>query len=139
MSGLQPAVEQGSRRRIHHVTPQMIEIVQQVAPSLTEEQISYDLEQTGDVNRTVDRFLNHGTLPFPPGCGPTESSPANSTSDETVSNAKNASNSVDATEPSEGPFGRLNFETKRVELVKENRKALEREYGIPWSKIVLQK
>ncbi|KAF6014666.1 hypothetical protein HII13_000463 [Brettanomyces bruxellensis] len=139
MSGAQSSAEQNSRRRIHHVTAQMIDTVRQVAPSLTEEQISYDLEQTGDVNTTVDRYLRRGTLPFPPGHALNDSVQPNLSLVETVSDSKGGSKSISSTNSNEGPFGGLSFEAKRIELVHENRKALEKEYGIPWSDIVLQK
>ncbi|KGQ90246.1 hypothetical protein MEQ_04262 [Candida albicans P87] len=45
----------------------MIEVVQSIAPMLTVEQIRYDLETTGNVEATVNRFMELGDLPFPPG------------------------------------------------------------------------
>lgn len=44
----------------------MIEVVQAMAPNLTVEQIRFDLERTGSVETTVDRYLAQGDLPFPP-------------------------------------------------------------------------
>lgn len=49
------------------VTNDMIEVVQTMAPQLTPEQIRYDLERSGSVQATVERFLSEGSLPFPPG------------------------------------------------------------------------
>ncbi|RCK64886.1 Coupling of ubiquitin conjugation to ER degradation protein 1 [Candida viswanathii] len=54
----------GGRRQ---VTDSMIEVVQSIAPMLTVEQIRYDLENTGNVEATVNRFMELGDLPFPPG------------------------------------------------------------------------
>ncbi|KAL3241253.1 Cue1p [Nakaseomyces bracarensis] len=48
------------------VTQAMIDTVRNVAPSLHIEQIRYDLESTGSVETTVERFLNGQTFPFPP-------------------------------------------------------------------------
>lgn len=48
------------------VTPAMVEIVQQMAPHLSEEQIRYDLQRTGNIEETVERVLAEGTLPYPP-------------------------------------------------------------------------
>ncbi|CAK9441730.1 uncharacterized protein LODBEIA_P55980 [Lodderomyces beijingensis] len=55
-----------SRRNRRPVTDSMIEVVQAIAPQLTPEQIRYDLEQTGSVELTIDKFMEQGTLPFPP-------------------------------------------------------------------------
>lgn len=56
-----------SRRGRRPVTDSMIEVVQSIAPMLTVEQIRYDLENTGNVEATVNRFMELGDLPFPPG------------------------------------------------------------------------
>ncbi|CAN6621689.1 hypothetical protein TRVA0_008S02630 [Trichomonascus vanleenenianus] len=48
------------------VTQSMIDVVQALGPNLTPEQIRYDLERTGSVETTVNRFLEHGDLPHPP-------------------------------------------------------------------------
>jgi coupling of ubiquitin conjugation to ER degradation protein 1 len=62
-STTRPQTQRGPRRT---VTPGMIEVVQALAPSLTVDQIRYDLERTGDIEATVERYLTSGTLPFPP-------------------------------------------------------------------------
>lgn len=49
------------------VTDNMIEVVQAIAPQLTAGQIRYDLERTGSVEVTIDRYMETGSLPFPPG------------------------------------------------------------------------
>ena len=56
-----------SRRQ---VTESMIEVVQALAPTLTREQIIHDLNRTGSVELTVERYMETGTLPFPPGARP---------------------------------------------------------------------
>lgn len=38
-----------------------------IAPNLTREQIAHDLRRTGSVELTVDRYMELGTLPYPPG------------------------------------------------------------------------
>ncbi|KAK7206614.1 hypothetical protein BZA70DRAFT_108583 [Myxozyma melibiosi] len=52
------------------VTQGMIEVVQSVAPTLTVEQIRFDLERSGSVEATIDRFLAEGGLPMPPNAQP---------------------------------------------------------------------
>ncbi len=59
----------------------MIEVVQQLAPHLTVGQIKLDLQRTGSVQETVDRFLSEGTLPFPEGEGPNASRTDNAAQD----------------------------------------------------------
>lgn len=54
----------GPGRRRRQVTMGMIEVVQSVAPTLTIEQIRYDLERSGSVESTIDRFLAEGGLPM---------------------------------------------------------------------------
>lgn len=66
-TGSQP-VQRRSRRE---VTDSMIEVVQAIAPQLTVGQIRYDLERSGSVEATIERFMETGTLPFPPGESPT--------------------------------------------------------------------
>lgn len=58
---------QSHRNSRRAVTESMIEVVQSIAPMLTVEQIRYDLENTGNVEATVNRFMELGDLPFPPG------------------------------------------------------------------------
>ncbi|KAK9248805.1 hypothetical protein V1506DRAFT_503241 [Lipomyces tetrasporus] len=70
------------RRRL--VTPGMIEVVQSIAPTLTMEQIRYDLERTGSVELTIDRILADGGLPFPPNTQPEGPQPQGSPSTSAV-------------------------------------------------------
>lgn len=65
-------VSRNSRRREagHNVTPEMIQTVQSVAPSLHTEQIRYALQRSGSVEVTVERYLRGETFPFPPGYNP---------------------------------------------------------------------
>lgn len=74
----QPTRQERLRRP---VTNSMIEVVQQLAPHLTVGQIKLDLQRTGSVQETVDRFLSEGTLPFPEGEGPNASRTANAAQD----------------------------------------------------------
>ncbi|QLL34708.1 hypothetical protein HG536_0H00830 [Torulaspora globosa] len=70
-AGHQQATEssrQFATRRVRRaVTPDMIEVVQSLAPHLHVEQIRYSLEQTGSVEETVERFLRGDDFPYPPG------------------------------------------------------------------------
>ncbi|QLG73542.1 hypothetical protein HG535_0F00520 [Zygotorulaspora mrakii] len=63
-----------ARRPRRPVSPDMIEVVQSLAPHLHVEQIRYNLEETGSVEVTVERFLRGDDFPFPPGyrASPTE-------------------------------------------------------------------
>ncbi|GCE98526.1 coupling of ubiquitin conjugation to ER degradation [Zygosaccharomyces mellis] len=61
------STRQRSTRWRRAVTPDMIEVVQSLAPHLHEEQIRYSLQQTGSVEETVERFLRGDDFPFPPG------------------------------------------------------------------------
>lgn len=56
-----------ARRARRTVTPDMIEVVQSLAPHLHVAQIRYNLEETGSVEVTVEQFLRGDDFPFPPG------------------------------------------------------------------------
>lgn len=56
-------IHTSSRRR--HVLESMIEVVKTIAPSLTREQIIFDLEKTGLVEVTVENYMRSNSLPFP--------------------------------------------------------------------------
>lgn len=64
-----------SRRSRREVTDSMVEVVQAIAPQLTPGQIRYDLQRSGSVEATIERFMETGTLPVPPGEAPV--APAN--------------------------------------------------------------
>lgn len=49
-----------------YVSQEMIETVRNVVPNLHAEQIRYDLESTGSVEQTIERFFSGQTFPFPP-------------------------------------------------------------------------
>lgn len=76
------------RTRRRPVNQTMIEVVQSLAPNLTVEQIRYDLERTGNVEATVERYLSEGSLPFPPGYQP---APAPDAHTETASSSQGSS------------------------------------------------
>lgn len=56
-----------TRRIRRPVTDDMIEVVRTIAPQLTTGQIRMDLERTGSVELTIERYMETGDLPFPPG------------------------------------------------------------------------
>ncbi|EDK36146.2 hypothetical protein PGUG_00244 [Meyerozyma guilliermondii ATCC 6260] len=60
--GRRPTPSTRSRRP---VTDSMIDVVQAIAPQLTRGQIRMDLERSGSVEVTIDRFMEEGTLPMP--------------------------------------------------------------------------
>lgn len=49
-----------------NVTPDMIEIVQTMAPNLHADQIRYSLQKTGTIEGTIEAFLAGEEFPFPP-------------------------------------------------------------------------
>lgn len=64
-------------RQRRPVTQSMIEVVQAIAPNVSVAQIRWDLEKTGNIEATVERYLSEGTLPHPPKYDP---EPASSSS-----------------------------------------------------------
>lgn len=79
------------------VTASMIEVVQALAPGLTEAQIRYDLERTGSVETTVERYLSAGSLPFPP---------------ETYRNNRNNSSNTNSNATASSSTSKKKFSTK---------------------------
>lgn len=60
----------GTRRTNRDITESMVEVVQAIAPQLTPGQIRHDLRRTGSVEVTINRYMETGSLPFPPGEAP---------------------------------------------------------------------
>lgn len=56
-----------TRRQRREVSDDMIEVVQTIAPQLTRGQIRMDLERSGSVESTMERYMETGSLPYPPG------------------------------------------------------------------------
>ncbi|KAI8096755.1 uncharacterized protein BX664DRAFT_65653 [Halteromyces radiatus] len=54
-----------ANRRVHRVTPQMIEMVRSMFPDVPTAAIQADLQRTGSVETTVDNALRDGGLPMP--------------------------------------------------------------------------
>ncbi|KAG0671178.1 coupling of ubiquitin conjugation to ER degradation [Maudiozyma exigua] len=54
----------------HRVTADMIQAVQNIAPTMDVEQIRYALQQSGSVEITIERYLRGESFPFPPGYTP---------------------------------------------------------------------
>ena len=48
------------------ITLQMIQTVQNIAPDLHVEQIRYDLQQSGSIEATIEKYLNGHRVVFPP-------------------------------------------------------------------------
>lgn len=84
--------QQPQPRHRRPVSNDMIEVVQQLAPTLSVGQIRLDLQRTGSVQETVDRFLSEGNLPYPEGEGP--NAPRN-----THDGSHDSRNSVDNIKP----------------------------------------
>lgn len=61
------------------VSDSMIEVVATIAPSLTREQIIYDLQKTGSVELTINNYIENNGLPFPPRTGPRNETRTNET------------------------------------------------------------
>ncbi|KAK6457924.1 uncharacterized protein RJT20DRAFT_133369 [Scheffersomyces xylosifermentans] len=83
----------GVTRNRRQVTDGMIEVVSTIAPSLTRDQIIMDLNNTGSVEVTINRYMELGGLPFPPGADRTpnrapSTSNATTTTNETPANAQ---------------------------------------------------
>lgn len=62
----------GTRRTNRDITESMVEVVQAIAPQLTPGQIRHDLRRTGSVEVTINRYMETGSLPFPPGEAPAQ-------------------------------------------------------------------
>lgn len=102
-----------------NVTQDMITAVQAVAPGLSVAQIRADLQLTGNVQSTVDRYLTN-TIPELPQPEQQSISIKKSLSDE------------DSTEDgdSEEMFGEMSFRKKKMEMIMSNRHKLEMKRGI---------
>lgn len=82
------------RRARRRVTPDMIEVVQSLAPNLHVAQIKYDLERTGSVEETVEKYLRGDAFLYPPGYQPEQNSSHSNYPEQTTTNTA-------ATEPSD--------------------------------------
>lgn len=84
-----------SRRRARRrVTPDMIEVVQSLAPNLHVAQIKYDLERTGSVEETVEKYLRGDAFIYPPDYQPEQNSSHSNSPEQSTTNTA-------ATEPSD--------------------------------------
>ncbi|CAG99541.1 Cue1p [Kluyveromyces lactis] len=100
------AASRQTRRRIRRrVNDDMIEVVQSLAPHLHPEQIRYDLEQTGSVETTVERYLSGRDMPFPPDYVPESETGGNSSNGQnqstgsSVTTGNNTNNNSTSTDP----------------------------------------
>lgn len=109
-----------NERPTHHrtpvvVTPEMIDAVQAVAPTLTVRQIRADLQLTGNVQATVERYLAGVVV----------------SEEDITHNVKPVEEDEKPTAASEdGPFDGLSFDQKKRQMILENRKKLEQKTGI---------
>ncbi|KAI9306469.1 hypothetical protein BJ944DRAFT_255419 [Cunninghamella echinulata] len=101
MLGRQPQNQQQRQRRaptrrVHRVTPQMIEMVRAMFPDIPIAAIQADLQRTGSVETTVDNALRDGGLPMPaiptPPSQPGSPSLNNNTSSSSSSSSRKATN-----------------------------------------------
>ena len=83
----------------HRVTPDMIQAVQNVAPTMDIEQIRYALQQSGSVEITVERYLRGENFPFPPDYTP---------------NVNNGSSQRSSNEASSDPRKRSNIKSDNL-------------------------
>ncbi|CCE64553.1 hypothetical protein TPHA_0I00470 [Tetrapisispora phaffii CBS 4417] len=128
-----------NRRRFkRRVTDDMIEVVLSLAPALHKEQIRYNLEETGSVEETVERFLRGDEFPFPPNYTPTQTMAAtgNDTNNENSNDPRKKSNikpdnliekfNVDLDYDFAGKdFNELDISDRKKYLVWKARKAME--------------
>ncbi|KAK9390684.1 hypothetical protein V1515DRAFT_40391 [Lipomyces mesembrius] len=105
-------------RRRRPITQGMIEVVQSIAPTLTVEQIRYDLDRTGSVELTIDRILAEGGLPFPPNVQP-----------DTPQTQASASTSAAAKGPYPDLIKRYNLEAKLHNGIEESDESTVKELG----------
>ncbi|ODV63719.1 Cue4p ASCRUDRAFT_27137, partial [Ascoidea rubescens DSM 1968] len=120
-------------KRRRAVNNDMIEVVQTLAPQLSVAQIRYDLEKTGSIEETVEKFLKNGNLPFSPSNEEksTEKSTENSTKNqavpEKVTQSTNISHSTDLNKTVVGwaptkEQRALNLKQKKAEMIEKARK-----------------
>ncbi|CCD24858.1 Cue4p NDAI_0E00420 [Naumovozyma dairenensis CBS 421] len=57
--------KKGNRFQKRMVNDDMIEVVATMAPSLDYEQIKFDLQKTGSIEKTIENFLRGDDFPFP--------------------------------------------------------------------------
>jgi coupling of ubiquitin conjugation to ER degradation protein 1 len=65
-TGISSGSTRNTARSRRPVADSMIEVVATIAPSLTREQIIYDLQKTGSVELTINNYMENNGLPFPP-------------------------------------------------------------------------
>lgn len=128
-----------NRRRRRAYTPSMIAQVQSIAPTLTREQIIYDLERTGDANETLNRFFTEGNLPLPPNSIHNTSTTvttssvsrgsSGTTSSKSESRILSGSKVKTVTHNDDDDMG-FDFASKKREMILKARKRLSEKEGI---------
>lgn len=102
------------------VTPQMIEAVQAVAPGLSRTQIKADLQLTGNIQATVERYLAGVIVAVDE-----ISSSADGSGTEASCSGLGKERTLGSSSDGKGPFGGLSFDEKKLQLILENRRKLE--------------
>lgn len=107
-----------TRRQRREVSDDMIEVVQTIAPQLTRGQIRMDLERTGSVEVTIERYMETGSLPFPPG----ESAQAQSLQPDISAHSKAPKKSPENLIKKYGLDSKVDTETDEdIENIEENK------------------
>ena len=128
-------------RRNAAVTESMIESVRAVAPGLTTAQIRTDLQQTGSVQQTVERYLagaltvghdetsGTGASGMDAGTGADRWQSCGVSATTAKTTGAGGAGRESGRKEQEGPFGGLTFDEKKREMIEENRRRLEKKRG----------
>lgn len=131
-SGPEHGSGRGRGRRNAAVTESMIESVRAVAPGLTTAQIRTDLQQTGSVQQTVERYLA-GALTVShdetSGAGSDRWQSCGVSATTAKTTGAGGAGCEGGRKEQEGPFGGLTFDEKKREMIEENRRRLEKKKG----------
>lgn len=115
------------------VTNEMIESVRAIAPGLTTVQIRADLQETGSVQGTVDRYLSGALVvadePHNNNGNDGGSNLESINKKSTSSNTEYISPDVKKNVSGDGPFNGLSFEGRKRQMIMENREKLAKKRG----------
>ncbi|KAL1918722.1 uncharacterized protein VTP21DRAFT_2744 [Calcarisporiella thermophila] len=102
-------LENSSRTQARRVSPEMINRVHEMFPSIPISAIKYDLQLTGSCEVTCDKILQQGGLPLPPNAQASSSNPPSSTTSSTTLSARISSASNNTTPPLSSLLHRYNL------------------------------